>query len=85
MVQLVRVVEYTNCIPAEGSDFPNDCPVAQSAEAVEYTNCISAEDSDFPNECPVAQNTPIAYLQRSKTPPMSVLDITLNNLMVRLQ
>ena len=31
------------------------------------------------------QNTPTASLQRSKTPPMSILDMTLNNLMVRLQ
>ena len=31
------------------------------------------------------QKTPTASLQRSKTPPMSVLDMTQNNLMVRLQ
>ena len=29
-------------------------------------------------------NTPNAYLRRSKTPEPSVLDMTLNNLMVRL-
>ena len=31
------------------------------------------------------QNTPTASLQRSKTPPTSVLDMTLNNLMVKIQ
>ena len=31
------------------------------------------------------QNTLIASLLRGKTPPMSVLDMTLNNLMARLQ
>ena len=31
------------------------------------------------------QNTPTASLQGGKTPPMSVMDIALNNLMVRLQ
>ena len=31
------------------------------------------------------QNTPTASLQRGKTPPMSVLDMILSNLMVRLQ
>ena len=31
------------------------------------------------------QNTPTASLQRGKTPPMSVLDMTLNNQMVRLE
>ena len=31
------------------------------------------------------QNTPTAFLQRVKIPPTGVLDITLNNLMVRLQ
>ena len=31
------------------------------------------------------QNTPTQSLQRGKTPPTSVLDMTLNNLMVRLQ
>ena len=31
------------------------------------------------------QNTPSASLKRSKTPPTSVLDMTLNNLIVRLQ
>ena len=30
------------------------------------------------------KNTLTAYLQRSKTAPTSVLDMTLNNLMVRL-
>ena len=30
------------------------------------------------------KNIPTAYLQRSKTPPTSVLDMTLNNLKVRL-
>ena len=30
------------------------------------------------------QNTPTAFLRRGKTLPMSVLDMTLNNLMVRL-
>ena len=30
-------------------------------------------------------NTPAASLQRGKTPPMSVLDMTLNNLMVQFQ
>ena len=31
------------------------------------------------------QNTPTASLQRGKTPPISVLDKTLNNLIVKLQ
>ena len=31
------------------------------------------------------KNTPTASLQRGKTPPTSVLDMTLNNLMVRFQ
>ena len=31
------------------------------------------------------QNTQTVSRQRSKTPPMSVLDVTLNNLMVRFQ
>ncbi len=31
------------------------------------------------------RNTPTTFLQKDKTPPTSVLDMTLNNLMVRLQ
>ena len=33
---------------------------------------------------PGLQNIPTASLQRGKTPPMSILDRTLNNLMVEL-
>ena len=39
--------EHTDCISAEGKDFPNK---AQLTGAVEYTDCISAEGWDFPNE-----------------------------------
>ena len=39
----VGAAEYTDCISAEGYDSPNECPVAQSAEAVEYIDCIFAK------------------------------------------
>ena len=69
--------------------------MAQSAEggSAEYTDCFSAEGKDSPtttNECSVPQSAEggsadilSASLQRGKTPPMSVLIITLNNLIVK--
>ena len=58
-----------------------------SAGAAEYTDCISAEGQDspkWPSQLGL-QNTLTASQQRGKTLPMSVLDMILNNLMLRLQ
>ena len=49
---LITSPEYTDCIPAKGSDSPNECDGAQSAGAAEYTDCIFAEESDPHNKCP---------------------------------
>ena len=41
--------------------------------------------SVYQSYLPIAQNTPTASLQRGKTSQMRVLDMILNNLIVRLQ
>ena len=33
MVQLAGAVEYTKCIPVEGDDSPNECPVYDIKES----------------------------------------------------
>ena len=52
-----------------------------------YRSCQNRVEDNIRLLGPVAgaANTMTVSLQRSKTPPMSVLDMTLNNLMVRFQ
>ena len=57
----------------------NDCIMCMFLELL-YRN----QYSKWPSQLEV-QNISTALLQRGKTPPTSVLDMTLNNLMVRLQ
>ena len=62
------------------------------AMSVRHTSTVSANDpllnlhsqSQWPSQLGL-QNTLTASLQRGKLPPTNVLDMTLNNLMVRLQ
>ena len=74
---------YWLSFPLAQNTYPlRDLRLALSAGAVEYTDCFSTEAWDSPqweSWWPIRLellNTPTASLQRRKTPPTSVLDIT---------
>ena len=71
--------------------FLHACPVTHFAGTAEYTNCFLQRDKTTLSSVLGPRwlglsNTLTASLQRDKTPtPASVLDMTLNNLMVMFQ